>query len=221
MTFRIKQGTAITDGWGPFVDSTDGVTPETALTIQKANVRLKKNGGNMAAASANQGSADVGAPHDEIGVYDGALNATDTDTLGVLRVDIQVSGAAPYWKEYEVVPANVYDSLVGGTDKLFVDTVELNSSAAAASNLSAAARAIVPFSVDTAGGFSPTITQFESNLSEATANHYKDRVVEFYTGALAGQICQVSSHTLQSGRVRFTVTTMTEAPANGDLAVLL
>jgi hypothetical protein len=124
-------------------------------------------------------------------------------------------------KDFMVMPANWYDSMILGTDLLQVDVIELGSNATAVTNLRQASLAIVPFTVDTAGGFSPTQTQFESNLSEATANHYKDRVVEWITGALAGQISQVVTHTLQGGRVRFTVTTQTEANANGDTGVLL
>lgn len=107
---ELRQSTAVTVPWGPFVDEDDAVTPEDALTIQKAHVRVKKNGGNMAAASADQGSSDAGAPHDEVGVYDGSLNTTDTGTLGRLRVDIQKAGAAPYWKEYMVITAAEWDA---------------------------------------------------------------------------------------------------------------
>lgn len=105
----IRQSSAITEKWGPFVDAGDAVTPETSLTIQKANVRVSKNGGNMAAASADQGASDAGAPHDEVGVYDGSFDTTDTNTVGRLRVDIQVSGALPVFHEYQVVEEAVYD----------------------------------------------------------------------------------------------------------------
>lgn len=121
----LKQSTAVTVKLGPFVDADDGSTAETALTIQKADLRLSKNGGNMAAASADQGTSDAGAPHDELGVYDGTLDVTDTNTLGRLRVDIKKAGALPYWKEWTVLPANVYDSMVAGSDKLQVDAVEI------------------------------------------------------------------------------------------------
>ena len=36
----LKQSTSTTVRLGPFLDSTDGVTAEDGLTIQKANVRL-------------------------------------------------------------------------------------------------------------------------------------------------------------------------------------
>lgn len=123
MTEWLKQSTAVTIPLGPFLDEDDGKTAETLLTIQKADLRLKKNGGNMAAASADQGASDAGAPHDELGVYDGSLDATDTDTLGRLDIFIHEAGALPVKQSYMIVPANVWDS-VFGADKLQVDLVE-------------------------------------------------------------------------------------------------
>jgi hypothetical protein len=116
----LKQSTAVTIKLGPFVDATDGTTAETALTIQKADVRLSKNGGNYAAASADQGVSDAGAPHDELGDYDISLDTTDTATLGRLRVLVKESGALVVWRDFMVQPANVWDSLYGA-DKLLVD----------------------------------------------------------------------------------------------------
>lgn len=119
MTQKLKQSTAVTVKVGPFVDATDGVTAETGLTISQADVRLSKNGGNMA-----QKNESTALAHDEIGVYDCLLDATDTDTLGLLDIFVAEGGALPVFKSYEVVPANVWDSLYGA-DKLQVDTVQI------------------------------------------------------------------------------------------------
>lgn len=127
MTQWLKQSTATTVKMGPFVDSGDGTTAETGLTIQKADVRLSKNGGNYAAANADQGTSDAGAAHDELGDYDISLDATDTNTLGRLRVIIKESGALAVWADFMVVPANVWDSLFGA-DKLQVDVTQVEGS---------------------------------------------------------------------------------------------
>lgn len=111
----LKQSTAVDIALGPFVDSTDGVTAETALTIAQADVRLKKGAG----AWAQKGDA-TSATHEENGWYEVALNSTDTNTLGPLMVAVAESGALPVFREFMVVPANVYDSLVAGTDTLDV-----------------------------------------------------------------------------------------------------
>lgn len=128
----IKQSTAVDIPLGPFVDSTDGVTPETALTISQADVRLKK--GAAAWAQKNQASS---ATHEENGWYEASLDATDTDTLGSLMVAVNESGALPVWREFTVLPANVYDSLVSGTDQLDVNIIQIAEDGNAATNLRA------------------------------------------------------------------------------------
>lgn len=130
----LKQSTAVTLKIGPFLDSTDGVTAETALTISQADVRLSKNGGDMA-----QKTEITSCTHDELGVYDCPVDATDTGTLGRLRLDVQESGALPVWHEYLVVPANVYDSLVGGSDTLQADVTQWSGSAVTSGAVPAAA----------------------------------------------------------------------------------
>jgi len=123
MTQLLKQSTAATIKIGPFVDSTDGVTAETGLTISQADIRLSKNGGAFA-----QTNNATGATHDENGYYGVPLDTTDTNTLGRLRVAVNESGALPVWQDFMVVNANVYDSLVGGSDNLQVDTVQIEGS---------------------------------------------------------------------------------------------
>lgn len=112
----LKQSTAVEVPIGPFVDAADGVTPETTLTISQADVRLKKEGGDWA-----QKNETTAAAHEENGNYRCLLDATDTNTLGRLRLHVNESGALPVWEEYTVLAANVYDSLIGGGDLLQID----------------------------------------------------------------------------------------------------
>ena len=44
----LKQSTAVTVKLGPFLDASDGVTAETALTISQSDVILSKNFGAFA-----------------------------------------------------------------------------------------------------------------------------------------------------------------------------
>jgi hypothetical protein len=115
----LKQSTAATIKLGPFIDDTDGKTAETGLTIAQADVRLSKNGGDFA-----QKNSSTSATHDENGYYDIPLNATDTGTLGRLRVAVSKSGALPVWQDFLVVTANVYDTLCS-TDSLDVTVTAL------------------------------------------------------------------------------------------------
>lgn len=114
----LKQSTAVDIAVGPFVDDTDGKTAETGLTLTQADIRLKKNAG--AWAQKNQASS---ASHEENGWYEASLDTTDTNTLGILVVAVHEAGALPVWSEYMVLPANVYESLVTGTE--FLETTDL------------------------------------------------------------------------------------------------
>jgi hypothetical protein len=116
--------------FGPGLDITDGVTPETSLATAMDNastgIRVSKNGGNL--IDRNSGTAPV---HDEVGWYGVNLSTADTDTLGALQ--ILFSGATvnlPIWMEFMIVPANVWDSLFGA-DVLQTDVTQWLGTAAA------------------------------------------------------------------------------------------
>lgn len=106
---------------GRFLDSGDGDTEETGLTIANTDIKLWKEGATTL-ASKNSG----GATHIANGNYYAVLDATDTNTLGKLEVHVHVSGALAVKREYMVLPANIYDALVLGTDFLEVDAQQLN-----------------------------------------------------------------------------------------------
>lgn len=118
MTRLLRQSTAFTFRTGPFVDSVDGDTAETALTIVQADIQLSKNGAAFA-----QTSAAPTTTHDADGWYQCPLTATDVNTLGPLTVKIRKAGALVVWEHFMVMPANVYDSMFGA-DKLEVDVAQ-------------------------------------------------------------------------------------------------
>jgi len=125
----LKQSTAATIVLGPFVDSTDGDTAETALTIAQADVRLSKNGGAYA-----QVNESTSATHMEAGNYSKPLNTTDTGTLGILTVNVKPTGALRVRQDYCVLPANVFDSLISGSDLLDTSMVQVAGAAVSTSS---------------------------------------------------------------------------------------
>ncbi|CAK0771354.1 hypothetical protein CCP3SC15_420028 [Gammaproteobacteria bacterium] len=127
MTQWLKQSTAATIKMGPFLDDTDGKTAETGLTISQADIRLTKNGADVA-----QTHNAAGATHDEGGFYDIPLDTTDTNTLGRLKVFVEESGSLPVWQDFMVVPANVWDSMFGAA-YLQVDLTQIATAAVSAS----------------------------------------------------------------------------------------
>ena len=119
MTIKLKQSTASQEiPLGYFVDSTDGNTEKTALTIANTDIKLWKAGATTL-ASKNSG----GATHISNGIYYAVLDSTDTNTLGSLVIFIHPSGSLPVRVECEVLPANVYESLVTGTEWLEATTL--------------------------------------------------------------------------------------------------
>jgi len=128
----LKQSTAYTFRLGPFVDSTDGNTQENALTIAYTDVLLAKAGGALAAKSDTTALTGTGANAH----YTCVLNATDTNTLGYFRVWCHVTGALAAYKDFIVLSANVYDSLVAGSDALQVDTIQIGGTTQTANDAS-------------------------------------------------------------------------------------
>lgn len=116
----LKQSTASQEiPLGFFVDSTDGNTEETDLTIANTDIWLWKAG---ATTLANKNSG--GGTHISNGIYYAVLDATDTNTAGSLRIFVHKSGALAFWVDCWVFPANIYDSLFS-TDLLQVDVTQL------------------------------------------------------------------------------------------------
>lgn len=129
MTIYLKQNTASQEiALGFFVDSTDGNTEETGLTIAAADIRLHKAGGTTLTTPA------AGATHISNGIYYWVADATDTGTLGPLVIYCHPAGALAVRVECCVLAANVYDSLIGGGDLLQVDTTQLSGDTTAADN---------------------------------------------------------------------------------------
>jgi len=107
----LQANTAVDVIVGPFIDDTDGKTAETLLTITQAEVRLSKNGANTA-----QKTEATSLTHDELGNYVCKLDATDTNTEGILTLMIHESGALAVKVEYQVLAQAAYISLMTAKD---------------------------------------------------------------------------------------------------------
>lgn len=109
MTIYLRQSTASQEvPLGYFVDSTDGNTEETGLTIANTDIKIWKTG---ATTLANKNSG--GATHISNGIYYAVLDATDTDTIGPLVIFCHPSGALATKVNCCVLDETVYDVLFG------------------------------------------------------------------------------------------------------------
>ena len=209
MTRAAKQSTTITLKMGPFVDKTDGVTPKTALSPA---VKVSKNGGVLAARN-----SATAITHDADGYYAVELNATDTNTLGSLQaVATDSANHLPVYHELMVHPANIWDSLIGGTDLIQSDLMQIVGDATAASNFAQSTTGMIIGTI-VAGS---TNAVFNTNLTEATDNHYKDRTVLMVTGALAQQQLLITGYngTTKALSVQFETG---DIPAAGNTFVIV
>ena len=115
------------------------------------------------------------------------------------------------------------DTATDVTNEVSADTVKISGDTDAATRLSKSAGSILPGTVDTVvNGHTPTTTEFQADdITEATADHFKGRVIIFTSGNLQYQACTISGYTQVGGIGQFTVTTLTEAPANNNTFVIV
>lgn len=124
----LKVSTATTLRLGPFVDATDGFTFEIGMAAAMNNattgVRISKNGGALAART-----TATEPVYDSFGYYLVNLDATDVGTVGRLKVSYgDAAVCRPREADFEIHPANVFDSLMG-TDLLDVNSAQVLNTA--------------------------------------------------------------------------------------------
>lgn len=122
----LRTNTAVRVTVGPFLDKTDGVTPETAITVTSCKLTSTVDDANVptlvldTAPTASGGSNDmVHITGDDAGFYDLELAAANVNYLG--RMMLAITDAAthcPVFHEFMILPAMVYDSMILGTDDL-------------------------------------------------------------------------------------------------------
>lgn len=228
----LKQNTGVLLTCGPFVDAADGFTAETAILLSTASLAAIRKMGSLSTQTISMRTLS----HAGFGIYTLSLAASDLDTVGLLSISIVAPNIARPWADtFNVVPANTFDALVGGSDKLDVNVSEIDGNAAAgfvsgtdrlsadveaivggtteALNLKAGAAGIVRGTVDTSAG-TPSATNVPTNLTESTNDHYNSRRIVWLTGALAGQANDITDYNGASKNL--TITAATEAAANGD-----
>lgn len=132
----LRQSDAVEIPLGPFVDATDGVTAETGLTISQADVRLKKCTAAGDCAAWAQVNESTSASHEENGWYEKDLNATDTDTVGILQIAVHESGALPVFMRCNVIETAIYDGIYAdATTSIPANAVAISGDSTAADNL--------------------------------------------------------------------------------------
>src|SRR3990167_1290609 len=114
MSLILRQSTSKAVSFGPFVDKTDGVTLEvglvTAIDHATTGILLSKNGGRLTIRF----QAVTASTYDAYGNYIVTLSATDTNTIGTLRMQFsEAATCLPVWQDFIVMDEATYDVLFG------------------------------------------------------------------------------------------------------------
>lgn len=114
-----KQNTAKSFVVGPILDANGAAKTDEVV----GSFKVTKNGTE---GSPNASSA---IEHKHTGHYNYAADAGDFDTLGEVEFSLNSGTNAMAPVRFQVLPANVYDSLVSGSDYLQVDQVQWKGTA--------------------------------------------------------------------------------------------
>lgn len=116
----LKANTQVIVTVGPFVDITDGLTPETGITLGAADeAELVKHGSTSVVDIA---AATWAAVTSADGYYSLTLTTSHTDTEGMLVVIVQDDSVClPVKAEYMVLAQAAYDSMFGAKDSGYMD----------------------------------------------------------------------------------------------------
>lgn len=132
----LRQNTATIVTVGPFYDKTDGVTIEGALTITNERISFTvdlNDGSAPTLVLDNVTGATSGTSNDlnyitgcDAGLMQLELSAANTNYVG--RAFLSITDAAnhcPVFHEFTILPGQVYDSLILGTDLLDANASQL------------------------------------------------------------------------------------------------
>lgn len=79
----------------------------------------------------------------------------------------------------------------------------------------------VPGIFTTVNDAGASATVFKTDLTEATADHFKDAYLYFHSGVNAGQSRLISAYALDGGLGKFTTSAFLDAPTTGDRCEVL
>lgn len=129
----LRTNTATRITVGPFLDKTDGITPEVALTVTSEKLTFIVDTGGVptlvldAAPTASGGNNDmVHITGDDSGYYDLELTAANVNYLGRAKLSLNdVTTHCPVFHEFMIIPAVIYDAMILGTDLFDVSVTQI------------------------------------------------------------------------------------------------
>jgi len=134
---------------------------------------------------------------------------------GFYYLDYAFAAAGSYFgKFYEDGVAKTSGVFRVVTETTAIKTVTDALTAAAATKLALSAGTIVTGTVSHDNTVASTTVFYSDDITEATPDHYKGRIVIFTSGDLTNQATDITAYALDTGEGKFTVTALTELPAD-------
>lgn len=131
----LKQSTSLDIRIGPFLDATDGVTPETGITLGGADqAEVLKANGAATVAMAGTFAAVTGCD----GWYDYTVATGDVDTVGEVVFVVQDSSVClPVYVRGYVIEEDIYDALFAASASGFDSSAQVTVGALASGVITA------------------------------------------------------------------------------------
>ena len=177
----------------PLIDAGAADFESTPVTHASGDTQVSIDGG----AFNNTGS---GFSHEGNGIY--SLPITAAETQGSVIVVTIIDQTSPKaWEDQCVIINTALGPWAEGGQGIIIGIVEDTDDA-------------------------PTTTTFEAfrlspNVTEeATAGHMNGRIITFTSGILLGQQTDITDYALANSKEFYTVSTLTEAPGDGDRFVV-
>jgi hypothetical protein len=224
MARKLRQNTATVITVGPFIDVTDAKTPEVALTATNEHLTLMVDNMSTGAgtptlaldanATASGGSNDmVHITNDDAGYYSLELTQANTNYLGGALLSINyVTDHLPVFHEFEIVTAQVYDSLYGSGDLLDVNTSQAGGTAWASGAITAAS--IATDAIDADALATDAVTELKNAIADQV---WDENITGHITAASAGAVLQPNhSGACQAGGNTTTVVLASSASSSND-----
>lgn len=190
-----------TADWDDFVNTTD------SLQAQRDNTDT------LVGSPVADLATDIAGIQTDTTLIVADTNELQTDWADGGRLDVIQDAIKAITDQFVFTTANQVDC----------NALAINSTATSAARLALSADVIIPGTVDTVTNtHTPTTTEFQADdITEATADHFNGRIVVFTSGALDGQATDITDYQAVGGIAQFTVTALTEAPANNDTFIIV
>jgi len=152
----------------------------------------------------------------------GVVIQNDTITAAKLGADCITNAKIA---DDAIAVENIKDAAITA-DKIAADAItsakyDESTAFPVSSGMKMAGGTIVEGTVSHDNTASSTTVFYSDDIIEATADHYNGRIVIFTSGALIYQATDITDYALVSGEGKFTVTALTEAPADNVTFVIV